>query len=190
MMVPRIILILLLTGYACLAAAETAFIEATKDNTLYESPSGLYSNGMGNHILVGETVDLLKRRAVIAFTELDAIPAGSTVMSVKLHLYLSAETSDATIVDLKRLTSNWGRVLQSHKTVKAMEPMRKRAMRPGCIRFSVFPGGASPAAISWKYPVTRRSSTMSAGIRLVRVTGWSLTCRAGWTTRTPILAGS
>lgn len=107
-MSPRILIIFLLAAYPCLVLAETAYIDATQDNTLYESPGGLYSNGMGAFVVVGQTVDLLKRRALIAFKDLSAIPTDSTVMSVKLHVYLSTEISEATPVDLNRLTSDWG----------------------------------------------------------------------------------
>ena len=91
-----------------LAIAETVFIEATQDNTLYESPSGLFSNGAGDHLFVGLTNDLRKRRAVIAFKDLSAIPQDAPVTSVNLHLHLSKEDSDITTINLVRLTADWG----------------------------------------------------------------------------------
>jgi len=104
----KILLFFLLAAYPFLVKAETAYIDATQDNTLYESPGGLYSNGMGEFVVVGQTIDLLKRRALIAFKDLDAIPDDATVMSVQIHLYLSSEISEATPVDIKRLTKDWG----------------------------------------------------------------------------------
>jgi hypothetical protein len=106
---PRILFFFLLVAFPCLALAETAYVEATQDNTLYQSPGGLFSNGMGKFVVVGQTNELLKRRALIAFKDLEeVIPDGATVMSVKIHVFLSTETSEATPVDLKRLTSDWG----------------------------------------------------------------------------------
>ncbi len=104
----KIALIALLAGFSGAAWPETAYIDATQDNTLYQSPGGLYSNGMGPFIVVGQTQDLLVRRALVAFKDLDAIPSGATVVSVKLHLFLAEEPIDPTNVDLHRVTSDWG----------------------------------------------------------------------------------
>ena len=80
----KTLLALLLLCFCHLAIAETVFIEATQDNTLYDSPTGRLSNGMGEHMFVGLTLDQLRRRSVIAFKDLSAIPEGVTVTSVKL----------------------------------------------------------------------------------------------------------
>ncbi len=99
----------LLAGFCNLAIAETVLIQATQDNTLYESPSGLLSNGSGNHLFAGQIPKgWLSRRAVIAFKDLDAIPEGATITSAKLHLHLSRENSPPATYTLYRLTSNWG----------------------------------------------------------------------------------
>ncbi len=90
------------------AAAETVLIEATRDNTLYESPTGRLSNGAGEHLFAGLTAEQLRRRAVIAFKDLSAIPDGATVTSVRLHMYMSKENSGPTLIDLNRVTSDWG----------------------------------------------------------------------------------
>ena len=90
------------------AFAATVFIEPTRDNTLYESPSGRLSNALGEHMFTGLSQDLIARRAVIAFSDLRAIPEGATISSVKLHLHLSEENSDATRVDVHRLAADWG----------------------------------------------------------------------------------
>jgi len=102
-------LLSLLTFLVCQPVlASTTFLQATQDNTLYESTNGLRSNGSGQHMFVGVTLELLTRRAVIAFEDLDSIPPDATITSVKLHLALSKENSDATIVELHRLTTSWG----------------------------------------------------------------------------------
>ena len=105
---PKALLASLFACFCSLAMAETVFVEATQDNTLYDSPTGRLSNGMGEHMFVGLTLDQLRRRSVIAFKNLSAIPEGVTVTSVKLHVHVSLEDSDATLIDLSRLTSDWG----------------------------------------------------------------------------------
>jgi hypothetical protein len=104
----KIICASLLAFLSFSASAGTLFVQATQDNTLYESPTGRLSNGSGDHLFVGTTSNLVKRRAVIAFKDLDAIPAGATISSVKLHLNLSRENSDPATIRLHRLTADWG----------------------------------------------------------------------------------
>jgi hypothetical protein len=98
----------LLAGFCNLAMAATVLIQATQDNTLYESPAGLFSNGSGNHLFAGRTLEQLNRRAVIAFKDLDAIPEGATISSAKLHLHLSRVNSPPATYTLYRLSSDWG----------------------------------------------------------------------------------
>ena len=88
--------------------AETVFIDATQDNTLYESVAGEISNGAGEHFLVGRTGAGELRRGLIAFKDLGAIPAGATIKRVKLHLRLSRENSPETTIHLLPAQSNWG----------------------------------------------------------------------------------
>lgn len=88
--------------------AETVFLQATQDNTLYESPSGRLSNGAGQHMFAGLTIDLTRRRAVFAFKDLGSIPAGATVTSVRLHLNLSLENAQPRTYRLHRVTRDWG----------------------------------------------------------------------------------
>jgi len=90
------------------AAADTVDLAATADNTLYESTSGALSNGAGQHIFAGATGDGLERRAVIRFDVASAIPSGSLVTSVELHLNMSRTRAGATPVDLHRLLADWG----------------------------------------------------------------------------------
>ena len=90
------------------AAADETLIEASRDNTLYESTAGTLSNGSGDYLFVGSTSSNGVRRAVIAFDDLSTIPAGSTIDSVRLHLQLSREVSSATTLSVWRLVSDWG----------------------------------------------------------------------------------
>jgi hypothetical protein len=99
---------LFLVFFSTAVGAETALIGATQDNTLYESPTGRLSNGRGEHMFVGLTAGNEKRRAVIAFKNLEAIPAGATITSVRMHLLLTRQNSGLTRIALHRITDDWG----------------------------------------------------------------------------------
>ncbi len=88
--------------------AETAIIDPTQDNTLYESSQGALSNGAGQFLFAGQTVSAGARRAVIAFKDLSEIPQGATIDSVRLHLWQSNENSPATVLRVYRLEADWG----------------------------------------------------------------------------------
>jgi len=97
--------------FCCLSAsllADTVVIEATQDNTLYESSSGALSNGAGDFLFTGRTTNNGLRRAVVAFKNLDAIPPDAQIESVKLHLFVNRQNSDSSTGRLLRLTSDWG----------------------------------------------------------------------------------
>jgi len=64
-------------------------IPASQDNTLYENATGAVSNGAGDYFFTGRTREGFKRRAVIKFDIASNIPAGATITSVTLHLYMS-----------------------------------------------------------------------------------------------------
>ena len=104
----HVIIILLFSIFTGTALAETVTIEASQDNTLFESSQGALSNGAGTHIFSGQTNGQGIRRAVIAFKDLSEIPAGATITSAKLQLYLNRENSAATMMNLLRLQSDWG----------------------------------------------------------------------------------
>src|SRR5262245_35810555 len=57
------------------AVAATVTLSPSKDNTLYFSATGQWSNGAGQYIFCGRNVLGEQRRAVIAF-DLSSIPAG------------------------------------------------------------------------------------------------------------------
>src|SRR5262245_51726133 len=73
------------------AAADTATLNPSKDNTLIESATGALSNALGD-IFVGRTgqpVGQSVRRGVIAFDVAAGIPGGATITSAKLRLYMN-----------------------------------------------------------------------------------------------------
>ncbi|MGD8376983.1 MAG: multicopper oxidase domain-containing protein, partial [Acidobacteriota bacterium] len=89
------------------AEAVVVDIPASKDNTLYDNNSPL-SNGAGDHFFAGITQSRKIRRGVIAFDVAAAIPAGSTINSVTLTLYMSRTTAPDETVNLHRLLADWG----------------------------------------------------------------------------------
>ncbi len=90
------------------AAADTATLFPAKDNTLYESTAGAFSNGAGSFMFAGRSADGVKRRAVLAF-DLSSIPAGATVTSANLTLYMSRTLLIGPIdFELHRLLASWG----------------------------------------------------------------------------------
>jgi len=63
---------------------------------------------MGSRLFVGKTNSGSIRRAVIAFDFSGLIPAGSTIKSVTLKLYMSKTHAEVETVDLHRLLTDWG----------------------------------------------------------------------------------
>jgi hypothetical protein len=59
-------------------------------------------------MFVGQTAGNEARRAVLAFKNLGALPSDAQIQSVKLHLYLSKERSEETVIRLSRLSADWG----------------------------------------------------------------------------------
>jgi len=98
----------LLAVFCSPALAETVYLQASQDNTLYDSPTGRLSNGSGEHLFSGMTLELERRRAVIAFKDLGVIPDEATITSARLHLNLSKENSGPSPINLYRLTRDWG----------------------------------------------------------------------------------
>ena len=81
---------------------------ASKDNTLYESNNGGFSNGIGVYLFAGKTGHGETRRGLVAFNIANNIPAGSTIDSVKLTLFMSRSISDAQTIRLFRVLADWG----------------------------------------------------------------------------------
>ena len=99
-------------------AAETAFsatviLSASKDNTLFESVTGMESDGAGDSFFAGRTGandGSHIRRATIAFDVASTIPSNATVTAVKLTLFLAqgAPSSFGENVSLFSFTADWG----------------------------------------------------------------------------------
>lgn len=90
------------------ARADTVVLGASRDNTLYESSIGAWSNGAGANIFTGNAGDGDKHRALIAFDIAGSLPANATVQAATLTLHLSRTSSSTQTVTLHRVTTAWG----------------------------------------------------------------------------------
>ena len=100
-----------LVTLACTAVAAHAGVVALEpiaDNTLFENPDGLLSNGAGQHLFSGLTAEPLLRRALLRFDPAGAIPDGATIITCTLTLNMSKTIVGPSPVSLHRVTSAWG----------------------------------------------------------------------------------
>jgi hypothetical protein len=93
---------------AVVASADVVTIGASKDNTLYLSATGALSNGQGDHFFSGITAQNKIRRALLEFDVAAAVPAGSTIQSVRLTLQVTNTISNTQNVSLHRTLADWG----------------------------------------------------------------------------------
>ena len=89
--------------------AVSVSLHPSKDNTLIEDAEGLLANGSGQHIFAGRTNQPAIRRALVAFDVASAIPAGATVHSAQLMLYMSrtGNVFSPSQIELYRVTASW-----------------------------------------------------------------------------------
>ena len=95
-------------AFAVTAAADTVSLPPRKDNTIYSERQ--YTNGGGQYLFVGTTINNDYRRTIISFDVASAVPAGSTIESATLTLHSSRSTTSAqpVIVHLHRCLAPWG----------------------------------------------------------------------------------
>jgi hypothetical protein len=89
------------------AGAGLIVVGATKDNTLYDDPTGSLSNAQGPTLFAGNTGGNATRRGLIQFS-LSAVPTGAIVDSVTVSLYLQQSLSTPVNVGLHRVLQDWG----------------------------------------------------------------------------------
>jgi hypothetical protein len=94
--------------YPASTIADQVAIDASKDNTLFESNEGSLSNGVGQYLFSGLTGEELLRRAVIAFDIAAHVPAGAQITAATLQLNVSLQQSGTHTSTLHRLTQDWG----------------------------------------------------------------------------------
>lgn len=93
-----------------------ATLNPVRDNTLIESATGALSNGAGPNLFAGRTgqpAGTSLRRGLLAFDTNGggaAIPAGATITSVSLRLFLNQVPSVPSVQNfgLRRVLANWG----------------------------------------------------------------------------------
>lgn len=92
--------------------ADVTTLAPVRDNTLIQSASGARSNGAGMFLFAGRTGQISDslRRGLIAFDIAAAIPARSTIVSVRLKLHLSKTAVLNVLQDIRlhRALSAWG----------------------------------------------------------------------------------
>jgi len=91
--------------------ADSVVITTNKDNTLYEDPTGSISNGAGPAMYAGTAGVVGQRRGVMAFDITGNVPAGSTINSVTLELYLarlSFQSPGPQPATLHKIMADWG----------------------------------------------------------------------------------
>ena len=89
-----------------LAQTQEIIVEASRDNSIFDE--GELSNGIGEYIFTGVTQNGDKRRALLMFDVLEAIPDVSVVDSAFLFLIPSKVKTQGTTVSILKLTSDWG----------------------------------------------------------------------------------
>ncbi|MDP1675762.1 MAG: DNRLRE domain-containing protein [Bacteroidota bacterium] len=91
-------------------AQETLTVTASKDNTLYQDPEGLLSNGAGTYLFAGRTNQAANnlRRAVVKFDLTGKLPGNATITSAKLKMNLSKNADGESNINVHKLTADWG----------------------------------------------------------------------------------
>jgi hypothetical protein len=107
-MLRRLCVLLAALCVPCPLPADTVVLQATKDNTLFESATGSLSNGRGSGMFVGTIRAGLLRRALVAFDIAGNVPAGAAIQSVRLTLNMSRTQVGPTPVSLHRVRADWG----------------------------------------------------------------------------------
>jgi len=90
------------------ALAVNTTLTPSQDNTLYQDPSGLLSNGSGVSFFAGTTSSRQAvRRGLVQF-DTSSIPAGATITSATLTLFMSQTISGPVNVSLHTVLASWG----------------------------------------------------------------------------------
>lgn len=94
-----------LAGAAC---ADTVQVQASRDNTLYQSTTGHLSNALGSGFFAGKNASGQIRRGLIRFDVAGAVPPGSVITSARLSLNLSQTISMNVTIGVYRALKDWG----------------------------------------------------------------------------------
>jgi hypothetical protein len=179
---------LLSLGLASSTFANVVTVAAQADNTLF-SESGTISNGAGDYIFTGNTASGFQRRALVRFDLTSAIPAGSTINSAQLVLFMSMTIVGTEDVELHRVQASWG---EGTSNASGQEGGGASATTNDATWTDRFfsstqwttPGGDFAAAVSATIPVTSNGSYTwpSNALMIADVQGWlaSPATNNGW----------
>ncbi|MBY0313363.1 MAG: DNRLRE domain-containing protein [Phycisphaerales bacterium] len=79
-----------------------------RDNSLFEDAAGSLSNGAGQYLFAGRTLQGLARRTLLRFDVSGQVPAGSTITSASLTLHVSRGVSSIVPMSVHRVSADWG----------------------------------------------------------------------------------
>jgi hypothetical protein len=88
--------------------ADSVQIQPSKDNSLYEDPSGSLSNGAGIYLFAGLTAQPAIRRALLQFDIAGNVPPGVTITDVSLSMRMSKTIVGPIDMVLHRVLTDWG----------------------------------------------------------------------------------
>jgi hypothetical protein len=88
--------------------ADSVQIQPSKDNSLYEDPSGSLSNGAGIYLFAGLTAQPAIRRALLQFDIAGNVPPGVTITDVSLSMRMSKTIVGPIDMVLHRVVTDWG----------------------------------------------------------------------------------
>ena len=98
---------LIISSTLIFSQSTTINLNPDKDNTLYQSNTGAFSNGSGDHFFTGTNNSREIRRGVLHF-DLSSLPADATIERVELRLNMTRTISGAHNVTVHRLLADWG----------------------------------------------------------------------------------
>jgi hypothetical protein len=90
--------------------ADTVTLAPSKDATLIENTAGNLANGSGPALFAGRNASSTQslRRALLAFDVAAAVPPGSTIVSARLSLNVSAANPGTADMSLFHVVEDWG----------------------------------------------------------------------------------
>ena len=103
-------LLFMFTILPTLTQAETASIEASEDNTIFEDPGGALSSGIGSALFAGRIDRPMNsiRRSLLYFDVSSVLPADAVVEEIFLTLYSTKANNGDRMITLHRLLEDWG----------------------------------------------------------------------------------
>ena len=156
-----------------LPQSQTVVLEASQDNTLFESTTGVVSNGAGPRGFLGGTGQGFLRRYLIQFDVAGALPSGAVVQSATLGfstLSLSPNGGPDYFQDIHRMTQAWGEGTSNSGNSGQGAPATTgdatwiHAFNPGTLWSSVGGDFALPASGSYNVTSVGPFSYSSAGL--------------------------